>query len=139
MQSLTLTVPGKPIAKKRPRFFRRGAFVGTYNAQETEESRWMWTVNQQLPDGFKPITGPVKVFMEFAFPYPKSWSKKKRQTHFWHAAKPDLDNLEKFVLDCLRDFVIADDAAVCKTESVKFWDEFNEPLTKIKIEQLIGE
>jgi Holliday junction resolvase RusA-like endonuclease len=36
MNELLITIPGKPIAKKRPRFARRGKFVTTYNDQQTE-------------------------------------------------------------------------------------------------------
>jgi phage terminase large subunit GpA-like protein len=37
---INITIPGPPIAKKRPKFARRGKFVTTYNPQDSEEGRW---------------------------------------------------------------------------------------------------
>lgn len=135
-KTVTLHIPGKPIAKKRPRFARVGKFVRTYNPQETEEGRWMWEVKSQLPEDFTPLSGPVKIRAQFSFPYPASYGKRKRQERLWHwnDKKPDLDNLEKFALDCLRNLVIGDDAAVCEMHSAKTYSD--ESGTRIEIECL---
>ena len=59
----------------------------------------------------------------FHIPMPKSWSKKKRQEHDgqYHQAKPDLDNLQKALLDAIYD----DDAHIAHTTVIKLWS--NEP------------
>lgn len=131
---LTLTIPGKPIAKKRPRFARAGKFVRTYNPQESEEGRWMWEVKSQLPEGFTPLTGPVKIKAQFSFPYPSGFGKRRQAERLWHwnEKKPDIDNLEKFALDCLRNLVMGDDAAVCEMHSIKIYGR--KPGTTITIE-----
>jgi hypothetical protein len=49
MPQITMTIPGIPIAKKRPRFMRRGKFVQTYNCQESEEGRFMWQMKSRYP------------------------------------------------------------------------------------------
>lgn len=122
---IELFIPGKPISKKRPRFFRRGSFVGTYNAQETEEGRWMLEAKSQLPAGFVPLSGAISMKIQFAFPYPSSFSKRLRKEQPWHwnTKKPDIDNLDKWVLDCLRNFVMGDDSCVVKLESEKFYSD----------------
>lgn len=136
---LEINIPGKPIAKKRPRFFRRGNFVGTYSDQKTEESRFMMEIKNQLPKTWDKPTGPVTINMRFGMPVPKSFPKAKAikiQAGYivYHDKKPDLDNMEKFVLDCIRDFVISDDAIVAVLKSVKHYSQ--NPYTGITIERL---
>ena len=76
---LSITVHGKPIAQARPRFVRRGKFVSTYNPQETEAGRFALSVMAQLPEGFKPLAGPLKLICEFSMPIPSSRSKREKQ------------------------------------------------------------
>jgi len=137
---MELVVYGKPIAKKRPRFFRRGKYVGTYNDQEAEDGFFMIQIMKQLPK-YPPdkILGPIYIAMEFGLPIPKSVSKKKRaeiiSKPFCHIKKPDLDNLEKFVLDCLtRVGVWKDDSLIVSACSSKFYDE--NPFTRIIIDEV---
>ena len=66
MPDQIIIIPGKPIAKKRPRFARRGKFVKTYSAQETEEGRTFLEIKSQWKQ--KPLDCPVIVEMTFLFP-----------------------------------------------------------------------
>src|SRR5574343_290673 len=75
MQSITLTIPGNPIAKKRPRFVRRGKFVGTYNCQETEEGRFKWELAARTTDRHI-IETPIRLICGFFMPIPASISPK---------------------------------------------------------------
>ena len=120
-KSIEFTIYGKPIAKKRPRFFRRGDFVGTYNPQETEEGLWMLEAKQQIPEK---LEGALSLKAGFFFPPLKSWSKKMKTdvengSNPLHIKKPDLDNLLKFVKDCLNGLAWNDDSQVCKIEAIK--------------------
>jgi len=72
---LELTIPGKPIAKKRPRFFRRGKFVGTYNEQQTEEGRWQLMAQSQIKETV-PTGTPIALVCMFYMPIPKSKQRK---------------------------------------------------------------
>jgi Holliday junction resolvase RusA-like endonuclease len=132
----TIIIPGKPIAKRRPRFYRRGNFVGTYNDQETEESKWMWQASSQIKKTPQFPEGPIRMEMVFLMPVPKSFPKK--QLHFLetgqsipHNKKPDLDNLIKFCMDCLKGLAWKDDAQVAEIKARKAWAL--EGLTAIKI------
>ena len=122
---IKLEIPGKPIAKKRPRFARRGKFVMTYNDQETEEGRFLWEVKQQYKG--KPIEGPVQLHCEFCMYIPKSTSKKKQvemiMGQIEHTKKPDLDNMIKFVKDCLNGIAWNDDSQVTYLSAVKHYSE----------------
>lgn len=138
MTELKLIIPGNPIAKKRPRFFRRGNFTGTYNPQETEEGRFMWEVKNQLPKDFMLIEQgtPLILKCDFFFAVPKSVSKKKREAmildEIKHTKKPDLDNCIKFVKDCLNSLVWHDDSQVVMVVARKEYNAL--PLTEITIE-----
>ena len=140
---LAITVPGAPIAKKRPRFARRGKFVQTYNPQESEEGRWLWEAKQQFPPGWEPLRRPVKVSAQFFLPRPKSHygtgknaGKLKGSAPLLHTNKPDVDNLQKWVFDCLNGLAWEDDCCVVQVFASK---EFSDrPRTTIFIEDAVA-
>ena len=129
---IEIIIEGKPIAKKRPRFFRRGKHVGTYNDQKTEEGRFILLAKEQFKRN--PISGPIDLWLKFYMPIPKSTSKKNRELMnlglIRHTKKPDLDNLVKFI-DCLNGLVWEDDSQICRLEASKLYDD--NPRTKIII------
>ena len=125
---LTLKILGKPIAKKRHRFFKRGKFTGTYNSQRTEEGRFLWEVTSQLPEGFEIFSGPlvINIFAEFARPKShfgsgKNAKKLKDSSPQHHTQTPDTDNIAKFVLDCLNGIIFEDDKQVVSLFISKGW------------------
>lgn len=132
---IELFIPGDPIAKKRPRFVRRGKFVGTYNSQETEEGRFLLSVREQYKREL--LEGPLRVEMLFLFPRPQShYGKKglKSSAPAYHTKKPDLDNLVKFAKDCLNNEVWNDDCQVTRLTVVKkYIDPDEKPSTTIII------
>lgn len=133
---ITLTIPGNPIAKKRPRFARHGKFVVTYNDQQTEEGRFLFEVQKQW--NRPPIEGPLKVRCSFEMPIPKGTSKKKTwamlKEEIQHTKKPDVDNLLKFSCDCLNGVVFKDDSQIVLLQGGKFYSDT--PQTLIMIEEL---
>jgi Holliday junction resolvase RusA-like endonuclease len=128
MNQTTITIPGKPIAKKRPRFARRGKFVVTYNDQQTEEGKWILTARSQIKEAI-PEGVPVTLHCQFFMPIPKSTPKKKIMHE--HTKKPDLDNLVKFVKDCLNGELWHDDGQVSCLYAEKIYD--HEPRTVIMV------
>ena len=108
----TITIPGVPVAKGRPRFTRSGH---TYTPATTEiyektvRHCWETQCGTPLPGGV-PIFATIYAY----FPIPKSYSKKKRQAleGAYHLKKPDADNLAKSVLDALNGCAYPDDSAV---------------------------
>lgn len=133
-EHIIITVPGNPIAKKRPRFARRGNFVATYNIQQTEEGRFLFEVQKQFKR--EPVQGAVKIDLKFFMPIPKSASKKQRAAMIGcaidHVKKPDIDNLIKFTLDCLSGLVFCDDRQIIKISGSKAYHP--QPATEIYIE-----
>ncbi|MFA7581869.1 MAG: RusA family crossover junction endodeoxyribonuclease [Candidatus Paceibacterota bacterium] len=129
-KELTITIPGKPIAKKRPRFFRKGQYVGTYNDQRTEEGRWLFYAQEQIQEMI-PQGTPVELRCVFHMPVPKGTSKKKRESLLYHTKKPDLDNLVKFVKDCLNGVLWHDDGQVSELHAGKLYRD--EPQTVLTV------
>ena len=136
--NMRLIIPGTPIAKKRPRFARRGKFVTTYNDQETEESKFLFHVMQQVKEK---LNGPVVVEVGFYFRRPKGHfgtgrneGKLKASAPKYHTVKPDSDNLVKFAFDCLNEVAWKDDTQVVRHLAEKIYDD--EPRTEIFIKAI---
>ena len=116
--STTFEVMGRPVPKARARGGRNGFY--TPARTKTYETRVAAT-------GRKHFTSPhecaVKVSMWFTFTPAKSWSKKKTAEHMstFHQQKPDLDNLEKSILDALNGIAYDDDKRVAWVEKRKVW------------------
>lgn len=133
MNELTFTVIGKPISKKRPRFFRRGKFTGTYNPQQTEEGRWLLAASGQIAEKIsKPIDTKIDMAMRFIMPIPSSWSKKKKANPEPHTKKPDIDNMIKFCLDCLNGYLFIDDRQITALMAVKEYGPVPETVITVK-------
>jgi Holliday junction resolvase RusA-like endonuclease len=136
MDTIYIEIQGVPIAKKRPKFARRGKFVTTYNQQETEEGRFILDVRQQFKGVL--IEGPISLRTEFHMPIPKGTSQKKIElmllNTICHTKKPDVDNLVKFTKDCLNGEVWKDDSQVVSLRANKFYS--SQPKTRIWIEEI---
>ncbi len=120
MTRVSFTIPGKPYAKKRPRFSRK---IGRA-FDPKENSDFEGTVGHLARPHFPaPMEGPVRLFIHIVFAAPASWSRKKRDAmlHRPHTQKPDVDNLGKAVADGLNRIAWADDAQVYELSVCKFW------------------
>jgi Holliday junction resolvase RusA-like endonuclease len=128
MKELRFVISGNPLAKKRPRFARRGKFVTTYNDQQTEEGKFICIMQSQL-NGHQPIPAGTAIHLEafFGMPFPSSMSQKKRDTAD-HTKKPDVDNLIKFLKDCANGIIWHDDSQVISVKAIKAYS--TEPRTE---------
>ncbi len=139
---IKITIPGTPIAKKRPRFARRGNFVTTYNDQQTEEGKALLAIRQQI-NGHKPFQDAVFVRAKFIFQRPRSHYGTGRNEGIlklsapkFHIKKPDHDNCEKFIYDILNGEVWRDDSQVVSAIVEKEYCHFlDEPRTEIIIKE----
>ena len=61
-------VPMAPVAKRRPRFYRRGAFVGTYKdpREQTDEEKFLAMALAHKPA--RPMEGPIHIRLTFLRP-----------------------------------------------------------------------
>ena len=135
---ITIEIPRKPIAKKRPRFARIGKFVQTYSDQETEEGRFLWELRRQWKQA--PMEIPLSLVCTFILPIPIGTSRKKTDLMargiIFPNKKPDLDNFIKFSLDCMSGHVWRDDSQIIKIQAHKIYGQ--EPKTTISIFPVLG-
>ena len=124
-------IPVVPVPKARPRTFTtikgvtRTITPNKTKSFETFIKGWL-----QLRFNRDPFQEPLQFDLTFVFEVPKSYSKSRRlhclSDHGRHTNKPDLDNLEKSVLDASEGILFYNDSQICKKTSQKKWGE--EPL-----------
>lgn len=71
----------------------------------------------------QPIDGPVHLDIIAKFQVAPSWSHQKKQDHYGqpHTQKPDIDNVEKMVMDALNGIAWQDDKQVAFSVADKIW------------------
>ena len=140
---ISITVPGDPVPKGRPRVTTRGGFARTYTPKKTRdyEARIRAAAVEAMA-GRPPTLAPVEVEIGAYFGVPKSWPDwKKRLFGFGesigHAMRPDLDNVIKAALDALNGVAFADDAQVMDIRGIKYFNR--EPRLEIKCTIIPGD
>ncbi len=129
---ITMTIPGIPQGKGRHRSRLAKTKAGkTFIAHHSDpktasyENQIGW-IGKLAMAGQKPWTGAVAMTLYAGVPIPASWSKKKQADalagRIFPQSKPDLDNIEKAVLDGLNGIVFIDDAQVTDVEKSKRYD-----------------
>ncbi|CAR54915.1 RusA family crossover junction endodeoxyribonuclease [Burkholderia cenocepacia] len=114
---VVFVVPGKPVAKGRPRFVRRGPHVRTYTPEPTEryENLVKMAAREAMRDD-EPYVGPVRLIVDIGVPIPASWSEKRQRAAAAGAIgatkKPDADNVVKALKDGMNGVVYGDDGQV---------------------------
>jgi Holliday junction resolvase RusA-like endonuclease len=109
-----LIIDIEPLAKARPRFGKGRVYTPKTTSDYEEKIRLVAHATCK-----KPFEGAVEMRMVFNFEKAKS-SKLKHVTK-----KPDLDNLEKAVMDALNGIAYLDDAQVVRKNSEKKFSGFN--------------
>jgi len=125
-----------PVAWSRPGVnFKNGAI---YDSQKHLKSVLRENLKRQHVnsegEALPLFKGPVRIRGEFVFTYPESWSKSKREANMYHQVKPDSDNLEKLLFDCLSGILIVDDAVISHNEFKKIYGDT--PRTVFTVEEI---
>ena len=136
---IALEIDGIPVPQKRPRFSRKGSHVSCYDEQAKQKEFAKWQLLSQFRNEI--LSVPLSLDLVFFLPIPSSASGiKKRQMAngiIAHSKKPDVDNLVKFILDCMNGFIFTDDSLVCEIRAKKLYS--NKPGTSIRIFPLADE
>ena len=131
---ISITVPGEPVAKARPRFTRNGHVYTPKKTAYFETAVKMLAIRAMKSK--QPIRGAVSLSVSFFLPIPQSWSlTKKTQAiagKLRHTKKADLDNLVKSISDGMNGIVFADDAQIDAIYARKRYS--TEPRTEITVE-----
>lgn len=119
MTNLDITMPGLPVPWVRAG--RKGGISFTPKKQKTAMLELKELAAKAMA-GTTPFASPLYVHMRFQYPFPASWSPKKRAQK-WRASRPDADNLVKLVGDSLNGIVWVDDAIITKIEVEKVYGD----------------
>lgn len=120
-------VAGKPVPKSRARVVTKGKRRFAYTPKKSRE--WETHVKEEAGKYFeRPFDWPVAVDMIFYMPRPKS-----RRLDFWVPTTPDLDNLEKSVMDALNGVAYTDDRLVVVKHSSKRYVQNGEPRVHVTV------
>jgi Holliday junction resolvase RusA-like endonuclease len=114
-----------PTGQARPRFYRRGNFVGTYDAKESRG--YKLDIKYQVMDAHPvKMQGPLTMTVDFMMPRPKahygSKGLKKDAPHY-HEKKPDIDNLIKALLDSVSGILFDNDSQISVLLATKKYSE----------------
>jgi len=102
---IKITLPIIPTAQMRARHANRGGFPVTYKAKKQVESEQgiMQLLEKYRPE--KPLEGAIRITICAYLPIPQSkpqwWKDAADKGYIFHIVKPDKDNLEKNILDCM--------------------------------------
>jgi len=136
--TLTVIIPGPPVAKGRPRVSTRGGIVRTYTPKRT--ASWeAFAVATMLEHWgqIEPLRGSLRLSIIALFPRPKRLMWKTRpMPREPHLGRPDADNLAKSVCDALEKWGIHNDSTIWSLEVRKLYAAGNEgPGTYIILSQ----
>lgn len=112
-----------PVPKGRPRMGKWGAYTPQKTRDAEATLKYLMNLHPNRP--VRPFTGPLRVYLDFHLPIPRSWSKKRAQEILnggsCHAQRPDIDNLTKLVADAGNGILWEDDAQIVELVCSKHW------------------
>ncbi len=120
----------------RPRHKRVRGNMWTYDPQATEKNDMRLTLKYES-SGWEMPKGTCIVNLEFHMDAYKGASKAESNLRLWgysHTSRKDLDNMEKFVLDCGNNILWSDDRFIVQLSSRKLYSK--NPCTIITIEPI---
>jgi len=118
---ISITIPGEPIAKGRPRLGKWGTYtpLKTVNYENLVKMCYMEQCKEEQ------LFGELEAEIYAYFTIPKSASKKKSsdmlQGIIRPVKKPDADNVAKIILDSLNSLAYNDDSQIVKLTIEKFY------------------
>ena len=125
---ISIWIPGKPMAKQSVKFARIGNHVRAY--QPTKVTNYqaylkMTIANYMVAHKLRLIERGIPVCLEIIayWEYPKSFSKKKRESTIWKVTRPDTDNISKPIKDAMNGIVYHDDSQVVYEKIQKLYSE----------------
>ena len=124
---MTFKVEGKPVPKARARVVTKGKRRFAFTPKKVKD--WETIVKNEAKKHFEmPFAWPVMVSLTFYLHRPKT-----RRLEFWVSTTPDLDNLEKSVLDGLNEVAYTDDKLVVVKSSSKRYVTDGVPRVRITV------
>lgn len=144
MEALSFWAPGVPVPKGSAKAFLHKQSGKVITRQDNADRQEPWAsmiglAAQQA--GARVQDGPIEILITFRMPRLKSHfgtgknsAKLKDGAPVYHTVTPDLDKLERCVLDALTGIAWADDKQVAKIGSIKVYAD--QPGAMIKIQRM---
>lgn len=111
-QMIKFFIPGKPVAKGRPRFAMAGHRIIAYTPDATRAwERMAAQIAKIAMRGNPPLGCPVRIEIHAVLAPPKRDPGRKH-----HVQKPDLDNICKGAVDSMNGIIFADDAQIVERD-----------------------
>jgi Holliday junction resolvase RusA-like endonuclease len=124
--TITITIPGTPVGKGRPRAAKRGQHITMYtDAKTASYENLVKLAAAQAMAGRPPIEGAVEVELFVYLTPPESWSNRKKAQAMTGEIRPtagrgaDLDNYAKSVFDGCNGICWVDDKQITDARLVK--------------------
>ena len=133
-----IVVSGTPVAKPRPKAWynkKSGRMHHYYKSGKEIKGFENYLRSKAENVFFRPLTGPVELYVKFYMPRPKRliW-KTKAMPECWCDKRPDVDNMLKSVTDALNGVAWLDDGQISHVRAKKLYHPGNEgPRTEIFI------
>lgn len=132
----SLKILGEPTSQKRHRTVRVAGFNRNYDPSAADKKDFLSIVQDNAPE--KPHDRPLRLIVDAYFTRPKSHFKTgknigvlKDSAPINHIARPDWDNVGKFISDALNKIYWRDDSVLCEVGVRKRYSE--NPRIEIKI------
>ncbi len=98
----------------------------SFNPRFHEKNYYQWQIRSQIAHE-RPLSGPIDITVIYHMPIPSSTSKVRKLQMangiIHHIKRPDVDNLNKFLFDCLKGIVFEDDSQVDHMDCRKIYGE----------------
>jgi len=126
---IQLTVDGLPVSW----LAHRGYGKKSFNPRFKEKQFYQWQIKSQWNQNT--LSGPVHLEITYHMPIPQGTSK-VRKTQMLNGlmfpiTRPDIDNLNKFLLDCLKTICMEDDNQVYKITAQKIYGLAPKTIVKV--------
>ena len=119
--TLKVFIPGKPEPLRRHRTAVRGRRAIQYDPPENKANKALIQSYASIAMARQGVRGPYQcpLRVEFFFCFERPKSARRR---LFPSVKPDVDNLQKLVMDALNGVVWQDDALIVQAEAYELYD-----------------
>lgn len=137
MRRIVFEIDGKPTAKGRPRAVSIGGHARVYTPKRTANyEAFVALAGAAALDGGHPFSVPVRVRIMWVLSIPASWPKWKREAAsdglVAPTVRPDIDNVQKSILDGLNQSVLADDSLIIGLHTIRKYGEKDTVIVEIE-------
>jgi Holliday junction resolvase RusA-like endonuclease len=117
MRIIEFYIFGVPVPEGRARFTKTGRAYTPAKTREFKKQVHLAALSATISAGlFGPLSGALRMSLDFTLPIPPSWSKRKQAEASGQfirpIGKPDVDNLAKAVMDGCNEVLYFDDAQI---------------------------